>query len=599
MNKNDKKTISWKTIIQDNIYSLHFMWQNSKSYLILSLLNTLICGLVGPATVILTSRLFTMLESGCAFYDAAINVLLMAAVDALNPCWFMLYNNILSPKFQQILHVKIQKRFFEKVRTIELERYDDPEFYNEFILAMQYADSYATTALGNLSSLIGHAFSLAAIVSVLAYVDLVAMLITFFSAVLAMILSSKAQKLEFKKSIELTPIGHKDEYINRVFKQSDYAKELRLTDLGDKLIEDYYSNTAEYIRKTKFYGKKKVFVETLESINSQGVRIAVIGWTLYQLLVVGSVTLGGFSIVVNANMRLRMALVGIGRHLSSLPQQSMFIEKVRTFMEYEPKGRSGVILTPSFREIELKDVSFGYNKATQVLRGINMKIHSKEKIAIVGYNGAGKSTLIKLLMHLYQPDDGAILYNGVDIREYETDSYQSHIGAVFQDFKIFAATIAENVLGDEYTDSDAETVTHALEIATFDSKLENLPNGIHTMLTREFDETGVELSGGESQKIAIAHVFAKPFEIIIMDEPSSALDPVAEYKLNKHISEYTEDKTVIFISHRLSTTRHVDRIYMLEKGQIIEQGSHDELMKLDGKYAEMFKVQAEKYGVIQ
>lgn len=600
MKKNDKrqKNISWKTVIRDNIYSLRFMWQNSKSYLILALLNTFICGLIDPSAVILTSRLFAMLESGCTFNEVAVNALLMAAVDALNPCWYMLYNNVLAPKFQQKLHVKIQKQFFEKVRTIELERYDDPEFYNEFILAMQNADSYATTALGNLGSLIGHAFSLAAIVSVLAYVDLVAMLITFFSAVLAMILSAKVQKLEFKKSIEFTPIEHRDEYINRVFRQSDYAKELRLTDLGDKLIDDYADNTAEYIKKTKFYGKKKVFVEMLDSINSQGVRIAVIGWTLYKLLIVGSVTLGGFAVVVNANMRLRMALVGIGRHISGLPRQSMFIEKVRTFMEYKPKGRSGVLLTPTFREIELKDVSFGYNETTQVLHGINMKIHRGEKIAIVGYNGAGKSTLIKLLMHLYQPDDGAILYNGVDIREYETDSYQSHIGAVFQDYKIFAATIAENVLGDEYTDSETETVTRALEIATFDSKLENLPNGIHTMLTREFDDTGVELSGGESQKIAIARVFAKPFEIIIMDEPSSALDPVAEYKLNKHISEYTEDKTVIFISHRLSTTRHVDRIYMLEEGKIIERGSHDELMRLGGKYAEMFKVQAEKYGVV-
>lgn len=220
-----------------------------------------------------------------------------------------------------------------------------------------------------------------------------------------------------------------------------------------------------------------------------------------------------------------------------------------------------------------------------------------ERIAIVGYNGAGKTTLIKLLMRLYDTTNGEILYNGRSIRDFVPEKYREHIGSVFQDYKVFAASIAENVIGGEYTDNDEEAVMWALKAASFDEKLGQLPNGIHSQLTTEFSKEGVGLSGGESQKIAIARVFARPFELIIMDEPSSALDPIAEYELNQSILKNAEGRTVIFISHRLATTRMADKIYMFDHGKIVEQGSHDELMIQNGKYAGMYRVQAKKYRV--
>ena len=252
----------------------------------------------------------------------------------------------------------------------------------------------------------------------------------------------------------------------------------------------------------------------------------------------------------------------------------------------------------AFEHLELRDVSFSYGegeKHKDVLRHVNLTLRRGEKIAFVGYNGAGKTTLTKLLMRLYDPTEGEVLYNGRNIREYKLDGYRDHIGAVFQDYKTFAASIAENVLGGPYTEDREETVLAALRSASFEDKLAKLPQGIHTQLTREFDKEGTELSGGESQKIAIARAFARPFDIIIMDEPSSALDPIAEYELNRSMMEDARDKTVIFISHRLSTTRMADRIYMFSGGEIIETGNHDELMAQNGKYAEMFRIQAEKY----
>ena len=214
----------------------------------------------------------------------------------------------------------------------------------------------------------------------------------------------------------------------------------------------------------------------------------------------------------------------------------------------------------------------------------------------MGYNGAGKTTLIKLLMRLYDPTEGQIRMNGRDIREYDVDGYRDKIGTVFQDFRIFAASIAENVMNGIYhEETDRQTVLTALDAAGFTEKLNKLEQGIDTPLTREFNQKGTNLSGGEGQKVAIARVFARPYELIIMDEPSSALDPVAEYNLNQAILQYAADKTVIFISHRLSTTRMADRIYMFAEGQLCEEGSHDELMALNGKYAEMFNMQAQKY----
>ena len=201
--------------------------------------------------------------------------------------------------------------------------------------------------------------------------------------------------------------------------------------------------------------------------------------------------------------------------------------------------------------------------------------------------------MIKLLMRLYDPTGGRILLNGVDIRNYDLAQYRSRMGTVFQDYQIYAATVAENVVMDEVL-AQAD-VMPALRQSGFYPRLSSMKNGVETGLTREFDEEGTNLSGGESQKLAVARVFYKDCDWIILDEPSSALDPIAEYQLNLSMAKASENKSVIFISHRLSTTRHADRILMLEKGQIIEAGTHDSLIARNEKYAQMWQAQASKY----
>jgi len=286
-------------------------------------------------------------------------------------------------------------------------------------------------------------------------------------------------------------------------------------------------------------------------------------------------------------------------------ENSLYIEKIRTFLAYEPKikSRNNIEVPKEPKSLELRNVSFAYNeKDGNILKNINMVVRPNEKIALVGYNGAGKTTLIKLIMRLYNTTDGDIYYDNVNIKDYEVGAYRNKIGAVFQDYKIYAATLKENVLLDDCEQKIGikeqcvnEQVIAALEESGFGERLSSLTDGLDTPLSTEFEENGVSLSGGESQKVAIARVFYKNANLIILDEPSSALDPVAEYNLNKAMHRMSQKKSVIYISHRLSTTRNADRIYMLEDGSIIESGTHRELLDLNGKYASMWNVQAGRY----
>ena len=320
---------------------------------------------------------------------------------------------------------------------------------------------------------------------------------------------------------------------------------------------------------------------------------------VFRIIVSGTLTIGGMLATQQAANQMRWKFSKWLYNIRCFKENSMYVDKFRNFMEKESNIKvdaDAEDFNERFHLLELKDVSFTYASKTEpALKNINMTIRKNEKIALVGYNGAGKSTLIKTIMRLYEPQSGEVRINGNPATKYTVDSYRKLYGTVFQDFKLFSLSLAENVLMDEYDETKKDVVTYALGKANFTNKLRQMPNGVMTNITREFDEEGAILSGGEMQKVAISRTFARDYDFIIMDEPSSALDPDSEYELNKLMMNSAYNKTVIFISHRLSTTRMADRIYMMEDGEIIEEGSHDQLMQLNGKYAEMFNMQAEKY----
>ena len=333
----------------------------------------------------------------------------------------------------------------------------------------------------------------------------------------------------------------------------------------------------------------------------QGTSINVIGFMLvltlyigYKTIVTKDMSAGDFVATFNGAVQIGSGIlyltVGCVRNFT---ERSKIIDKYRKFLSTQNDITDGshVAECGSPEAITLHDVSFAYEGSSKdSLDKISMEIKPFEKVALVGYNGAGKTTLTNLLLRLYDVKSGEITIGDRDIREETVESHRARFAAVFQDFQIFSASVGENVaLSSDY---DEERVWDALRKAGFEKEL---PKGLKTILLREFDDNGLMLSGGEQQKVAIARAFYKNCPYVILDEPSANLDPVSEYELNHAMMTAAKDKTVIFISHRLSTTRNADKIFMMENGKIIERGSHEDLMKQNGKYAEMFNLQAEKY----
>ena len=276
------------------------------------------------------------------------------------------------------------------------------------------------------------------------------------------------------------------------------------------------------------------------------------------------------------------------------------IANLRSFLEPKAvediKENKGLELE-SIETIEFKNVYFTYPGADRPsVENLNFTVHKNEKVAIVGYNGAGKTTFVKLMMGLYPITSGQILVNGYDIQKLDQKAYHRLFGTVFQDLQIFALPLCENVLmKTPDTLEEKKLVEDSLRKAEFGDVLDKLPDGIDTIITREFDEKGYVCSGGQAQKIAIARVFAKNPDVVILDEPSSDLDPLAEYNMYKNMMRATKNKAVLFISHRLSTARMANCIYLMKDGKIVEQGSHDELMAKDSIYRNMFELQAQNY----
>lgn len=405
-----KSTVtSWVKILDNNIYSFRYMWHNSKGTFLISVVNALINGLMNPAVLLLNSRLYTLLGDQPFFIDALFVILSIAGAKVLQWLWNLIFSNYLWPGFSQRMHRTVQVDLFKKVRTLELSKYDDPDFYNNFILAMQYADTYAAGTVGNFTSLIQYFLNFSATLALLVYIDFGTMAILLASAVISMIISARRKKIDFAMRDAQAPVIRRGEYINKIFMLPDYAKELRLSHVSDCVNREYEKYIGDRVNVIKKYGKKQIGLDFLNEVNSTGTYMVVIALTLYKLTI-GAATLGGFTVIINANWSFRSSLVSFADTISNLPQQSAQIEKVRRFMEYRPEGRGGTLEAPAFESMELKNVCFGYKPETEILHNVSIKLRRGEKIAVVGYNGAGKSTLIKLLMHLYEPQSRYYIY---------------------------------------------------------------------------------------------------------------------------------------------------------------------------------------------
>lgn len=497
----------------------------------------------------------------------------------------------------------MQEEMIHKVVRMDMMCYDCDTYYDDFVVAAAQLEETIQSAIIDLASMGRNVVTILVLSGLITSIDPVIALFPLFGFLVNMTAHFHTMKLEYDFDVEKKTIMRRANYSKRVFYQPEYAKEIKLSHIEIPLERQFHQAVDETIGIARSYGIKIavwslinwITVFTLLSM------FCVPLYLGYMALVVRRVTLGDVAALNNAQTGMRNQLDAINYCIDRIQRAGLFCERFRRFMNYESQieGAVGRIEIPKdVSALEIKDMSFRYDGAEKdTLRNINIRIEAGQKVAFVGENGAGKSTMIKLLMRLHDVTDGSIQYGGQDIREYTTDKYREIFGSVFQDYQIYASSLQENVMMHGKQEREVSRIEDALEQSGFLDRLETLPKGLETILTREFDEEGVQLSGGEAQKVAIARLFAKKgkMQIAILDEPSSALDPRAEYELNKNILNRVGDATVIFISHRLSTTRDADCIYMFENGEIVEQGTHQELMALHGQYAEMFQCQAKYY----
>lgn len=490
----------------------------------------------------------------------------------------------------------LNKGLYKKAKSLDLESYDNPDFYNSFILTIESSSDNIQNLLGLVRNYFGNVIALITISGVLLTIDPFCLVIILAVIAVFMPLSRKIGELQTERQVENARYHRRSDYFQRIFYLQDYAKEVRMNGVHPLLIDRYNDAADDVINnQNKFWGK----ISHLYCVQEIGVQVIGFMFLLplylgYLVLVKKTIGAGDFVATFNGAASIAMSINFLTVWaISRFEERAKIIEKYRGFLQSDFNIRDGEKKAPLAepKEISVEHLTFTYpGNDKPTLNDISLKIKPYEKIALVGYNGAGKTTLTNLLLRLYDVTGGAIKIDGEDIRETTIESHRDRFSAVFQDFQTFACTVGENVaLSDEV---DEPRVLEALRHSGFSKEL---PHGVNTEMLREFDDEGVMLSGGESQKTAIARAFYKNCPYVILDEPSANLDPIAEYNLNQAMLDAAENKTVIFISHRLSTTVNADRIYVMENGRIIESGSHSELMAMDGTYAYMFRLQAEKY----
>lgn len=526
------------------------------------------------------------------FYAVAVIAAVLIGSTAVSWLFREFYWN----KERERLYYGLNKKLYEKARSLDLESYDNPEFYNNFILTIESSSDNIQNLLGLVRMYVGHIISLVTVSSVLFTIDPWCLVIILTVICIFLPISKKVGTLMMERRIENARYHRRSDYFQRVFYLQDYAKEVRMNNISPLLINRYNDAADDVIRNQKKYWNKISVLNCVQTVGVQGLGFLFILplYLGYCVLIKESITPGDFVATFNGAHSVAMSFQFLTIWaLARFSEQAKMIDKYREFLKADFKikngGKKAIRTEP--KEIVIKNLSFTYpNNDKPTLENINLTIKPYEKIALVGYNGAGKTTLTNLLLRLYDVTSGEILIDGENIKDVTAESHRDRFAAVFQDFQIFACSLGENIALD--SNPDEEKVLESLSHSGFNKELKK---GVRSELLREFDDDGIMLSGGEAQKTAIARAFYKDCPYVILDEPSANLDPVAEYNLNQAMIEAAQHKTVIFISHRLSTTVNADRIYVMENGKIIESGNHRELMEKNGTYAYMFNLQAEKY----
>ncbi len=540
------------------------------------------------------------LQSGESFQAIMIFIGITVAVFASMALYNSYIQGYVAPVANASLNKQLYQKLFKKARNVELECFENSDFYDKYTLAIKNAD---TNLYNTVDQLFGVLFGFVASICAFVFmfkVDKLSVTFILLPIIGNFYFRILNSRIDYKRNKEMAPHNRRIDYINRIMYLKDYAKEIRLTKIFNLLKRQYTDAITGVADVTKKFVLKSAFLHWFYVMFTftfifEGLLI----YGAYRTLVSNTMNLPQLAVLTSMMVSTTWILIGFTDSVTNSIKNGLFVDYLRTFLEYEekiPEDYDGADPGDKIESLEFRNVSFAY-KDTPVLSGLNMKFQGGKTYALVGHNGAGKSTIIKLLLRFYDPTEGEIFLNGRNIKEYNLQKYRSLFATAFQDNRMFSMSVADNVtLGENLTaEQQKEIVTEALQLSGVYDKIMSLPQGMNTTLTREFDDEGAVLSGGEFQKIVVARAFARRCPIKVFDEPSSALDPIAEYKLFDNILKACKENTLLFISHRLSSVQNADHVFLLEQGQVREEGSHRELMKLGGLYADMYQKQAENY----
>lgn len=594
----DKKE-SKVRIFANNAYAVKTVWQISKS----RVMHTAIGSIIGYVEWIFMSIFFLRYVIGAIENEAPVeSILFFVGICFVVFLMLAMYDSyskaVIYPYTDNKIYRTLYRKLYAKARNVELRCFEDADFYNRYTMALDGSAQKMTTSVNCFFSVVFGVVAAAAAFWSMFTIDPWSVLFVISPIIGNFVFGALMNKIWGGRYVDTVKNNRIAEYVNRVMHLSEYAKEIRYSSIHELMMKRYNDAMDGNAKVADKYGKKAIAYTWAQNVTTfalvfEGIMI----YAAYRTIVSETMGLAELAIMFTAMSTSSWILIGLFNNFTEALKNGQFLEYFRTFMEYEekiPEDQDGII-PEKIRSIEFKNVCFEYKENEPVINNLSFKIEGDKVCALVGHNGAGKSTIIKLLFRLYDPTSGEILVNGINIKEYSLKAYRKQFSAAFQDYKVMAMSVKDNVLMGESFDNPDETAERALKCAGVWDKVSSLSNDMNTIMTKEFDNDGAVLSGGEQQKIVVARAFAQQASVKVFDEPSSALDPIAEYDLYKGIMDESKGHTTLFISHRLSSVKDADEVFMLENGAVIEQGTHRQLMDMGGKYCEMFTKQAQNY----
>lgn len=601
MEEKQKKKTNWKKTFKNNAFMLGLIAKSCPGLLVLQyLMSVLDAARFFMTGTYIYAYALNSIQEGRELKSVLITLAGLLAYSVFNTV-LQNISNCYEELKRPVVEAYIQNMIQKKAAEADLSCFESSDFYDTYVKATEEASNRAFQVMYQTGAIVWGGTNATAIFALIATIEPLFILIALAPLLFTLVLGKKRNRINYDFQKESSEAARQRDYVRRTFYLNDFSKEMRLSAMWKVMFRRMRRSVAEMKEIVDKYGFRRMTLVYIMNdfvydvvVYSSSIVIAA-----YRTLVSKTMLLGDCFVVLNSILNLASDIDWLGDIFMRFDENSLYIDNLRAFLDYEIRiaEDESAPCAPEFESLELKNVSFGYGESGEnALSDVSFKVNAGEKIAIVGHNGAGKTTLIKLLLRLYDPSAGEILYNGRNIKEYRLSSYRNNFGTVFQDYQLFAVTVAENVmLRGNITDADRERVRDALTRSGVADRIDTLAGGVDTGVTKEFDRDGAVFSGGEAQKISIARIFAGDQEIVIMDEPTSALDPIAEQEMYKNMFEACEGKTVIFISHRLSSATSADRVYLFEHGRIVEAGTHSELLSLNAKYADMWHKQADTY----